>query len=76
MLFWLENPWINREEFVMAHIVELVPNDAEIEAMTTPKNRQAEKALQHKRQVKRRLEDYLERLELRRAMGLDDDDMF
>ena len=37
MLFWLENPWINREEFVMAHIVELVPNDAEIEAMTTQK---------------------------------------
>ncbi|GGZ09585.1 MULTISPECIES: PA3496 family putative envelope integrity protein [Shewanella] len=60
----------------MTHIVDLVPDDAEIEAMTTPKNRQAEHALKHRREVKRRLEDYLERLQLRKALGLDDDEEY
>ncbi|MDF0534727.1 hypothetical protein KDN34_02055 [Shewanella yunxiaonensis] len=60
----------------MAHIVDVVPDDAEIEAMTVPKNRQAERVLKHRREVKRRLEDYLERMQLRKALGLDDDEEF
>lgn len=58
----------------MAHITEVVPNDTELEAMTTPRNSKAAENLQHKREVKKRLEDYLERAELRRALG--DDDWF
>ncbi|QSX36778.1 hypothetical protein [Shewanella sedimentimangrovi] len=58
----------------MAHIVEVVPNDTEIEELTSPRNAQAAKALKHKREVKRRLEDYLERAELRKALGVDEDD--
>ncbi|ABI37622.1 PA3496 family putative envelope integrity protein [Shewanella xiamenensis] len=58
----------------MAHITEVVPNDTEIEAMTTPRNSKAAEAMQHKREIKKRLEDYLERAELRRALG--DDDFF
>lgn len=58
----------------MAHITEVVPNDTELEAMTTPRNGKAAENLQHKREVKKRLEDYLERAELRRALG--DDDLF
>ena len=57
----------------MAHIIEVVPNDTEIEAMTTPRNSKSAENMQHKREVKRRLEDYLERAELRRALGEDDD---
>lgn len=57
----------------MAHIIEVVPNDTEIEAMTTPRNSKAAEAMQHRREVKRRLEDYLEKAELRRALGEDDD---
>ncbi|MGL5668583.1 MAG: PA3496 family putative envelope integrity protein, partial [Shewanella sp.] len=53
----------------MAHITEVVPNDTEIEAMTTPRNSKAAEAMQHKREIKKRLEDYLERAELRRALG-------
>lgn len=61
-------------EFVMAHITEVVPNDTELEAMTTPRNSKAAEAMQHRREVKKRLEDYLERAELKRALG--DDDFF
>ena len=57
----------------MAHIIEVVPNDTEIDAMTTPRNSKAAEAMQHRREVKRRLEDYLEKAELRRALGEDDD---
>ncbi|QSX33332.1 hypothetical protein JYB87_16670 [Shewanella avicenniae] len=60
----------------MAHIFEVLPNDAEIEALTTPRNRQAAKALQHRREVRRRLDDCLERLQLRRALDLDEDESF
>ncbi|PTA51455.1 hypothetical protein C9I43_13630 [Shewanella morhuae] len=58
----------------MAHITEVVPNDTELEAMTNPKNSKAVETMQHRREVKRRLEDYLERAELKRALG--DDDFF
>lgn len=58
----------------MTHITEVVPNDTELEAMTTPRNSKSAEAMQHKREVKKRLEDYLERAELRRALG--DDDFF
>ncbi|MCK7630748.1 hypothetical protein MZ018_02490 [Shewanella sp. JNE10-2] len=58
----------------MAHIIEVVPNDTEIEAMTTPRNSKAAEAMQYKREIKKRLEDYLERAELRRALG--DDEFF
>ena len=60
----------------MAYIHEVLPNDNEIEAMTAPKNVRAAKALQHRRDVRRRLEDCLERLELRRALDLDEDETF
>ncbi|MGL5048142.1 MAG: PA3496 family putative envelope integrity protein [Shewanella sp.] len=58
----------------MAHIIEVVPNDAELEAMTTPRNSKAAEVMQHRREIKKRLEDYLERAELKRALG--DDDFF
>ncbi|MCE9685870.1 MULTISPECIES: PA3496 family putative envelope integrity protein [Shewanella] len=57
----------------MAHITEVVPDEMELEAMVSPRNRKAAEVMQHKRAVKRRLEDYLERAELRRALGEDDD---
>jgi hypothetical protein len=57
----------------MAHINEVVPDDTELEAMTTPRNSKSAESLQHRREIRRRLEDYLERAELRRALGEDDD---
>lgn len=33
----------------MAHITEVVPNDTELEAMTTPRNSKAAEAMQHRR---------------------------
>ncbi|AZQ09156.1 MULTISPECIES: hypothetical protein [Shewanella] len=60
----------------MARIIEVLPQDSEIEELTSPKNAQAAKALKHRREVKRRLDDYLERAELRRALGVDDDEDF
>lgn len=55
----------------MAHIIELVPNDAEIEAFTAPKNQQAADEIKHQREVKKRLEELLADAELKRAMGGD-----
>lgn len=55
----------------MAQIIELVPNDAEIEAFTAPKNQLAADELKHKREVKKRLEVLLAEAELQRAMGGD-----
>ncbi|WP_179079047.1 hypothetical protein [Shewanella sp. UCD-KL12] len=55
----------------MAQIIELVPNDAEIEAFTAPKNQQAADEIKHKREVKKRLEELLAEAELQRAMGGD-----
>lgn len=60
----------------MAYIHEVLPNDNEIEAMAAPRNVRAAKALQHRRDVRRRLEDCLERLELRRALDLDEDESY
>ncbi|ABV89044.1 PA3496 family putative envelope integrity protein [Shewanella pealeana] len=56
----------------MAQIIDLVPNDAEMEAYTTPKNQQAADELAHKKAVKKRLEDYLERAQLKRDLSEDD----
>lgn len=60
----------------MARIFEVLPQDSELEELTSPKNAKAAKALKHRREVKRRLDDYLERAELRKALGLDEDDDF
>ncbi|MCL2918545.1 PA3496 family putative envelope integrity protein [Shewanella litorisediminis] len=60
----------------MARIVEILPQDSEMEELTSPKNAQAAKALKRRQEVKRRLDDYLERAELKKALGLDDDDDF
>ncbi|MCL1142290.1 PA3496 family putative envelope integrity protein [Shewanella gaetbuli] len=58
----------------MANINERVPDDTEIDAMTSPRNAKSAENLRHKRQVKRRLDDYLEQAQLRKAIG--DDDFF
>ena len=55
----------------MAQIIELVPNDREIEAFTSPRNPQTADELQHRREVKKRLEELLAAAELKRAMGGD-----
>ncbi len=55
----------------MAQIIDLVPNDAEIEAMTAPKNQRAADDLQHRREVKKRLEERLAAAALQRAIGRD-----
>ncbi|MEZ9370093.1 hypothetical protein [Shewanella sp. 10N.286.52.B9] len=56
----------------MANITETIPNDTEIEAMVSPKNQRSAEIIEHKRQVKRRLDDYLEQAELRKSLGEDD----
>lgn len=56
----------------MANITERVPDDTEIEAMASPRSAKGAENLQHKRQVKRRLEDFLEQAQLRKAIGDDD----
>ena len=58
----------------MANLSERVLDDTEMDAMTTPRNVKSAETLQHKRQVKRRLEDFLEQAQLRKAIG--DDDFF
>ncbi|WP_168926931.1 PA3496 family putative envelope integrity protein [Shewanella donghaensis] len=58
----------------MANITETIPNDTEIDAMVSPKNRRSAEIIERKRQVKRRLDEYLEQAELRRSIG--DDDFF
>ncbi len=57
----------------MTQLLDVIPNDAEIEAITKPTNPKDACELQHRREVKKRLEDLLERSELKRAMG---DDFF
>ncbi len=57
----------------MTQLLDVIPNDAEIEAITKPKNPKDACDLQHRREVKRRLEELLEQTELKRAMG---DDFF
>ena len=59
---------------MMANLTDRVPDDTEIESIVSPRNPKAAENLQHKRQVKRRLEDYLEQAQLRKAIG--DDDFF
>ncbi|MCL1065771.1 hypothetical protein L2735_02980 [Shewanella olleyana] len=56
----------------MAEIIDLVITDAEVEAFEKPSNQKAKEDIQHRREVKRRLEDYLEAQQLKRAMGGDD----
>ncbi|MBR9728548.1 PA3496 family putative envelope integrity protein [Shewanella intestini] len=56
----------------MAQLINAIPNDAEINAMTQPKNPQAAEELQHRKCVKKRLDEYLEAQQLKRAMGDDD----
>ncbi|WP_167496055.1 MULTISPECIES: PA3496 family putative envelope integrity protein [Shewanella] len=58
----------------MANLTDRVPDDTEIDAMTAPRNVKSAETLLHKRQVKRRLEDFLEQAQLRKAIG--DDDFF
>jgi hypothetical protein len=58
----------------MANFTDRVPDDTEIDAMTTPRNVKSAESLQHRRQIKRRLEDFLERAQLRKAIG--DEDLF
>ncbi|MCG9695515.1 hypothetical protein [Shewanella sp. Isolate11] len=55
----------------MAQLLDVIPNDAEIEAITMPKNPKAACELQHRREVKKRLEEILEQAALKRAMGGD-----
>ena len=56
----------------MAEIIDLVPNDAEIDAFEKSTNPKVKEDMLHRREVKRRLEDYLEAQQLKRAMGGDD----
>ncbi|MCK8045848.1 MULTISPECIES: PA3496 family putative envelope integrity protein [Shewanella] len=56
----------------MAQTFELVPNDAEMEAYTTPKDQQSADELARKKAVKKRLEDYLEQAQLKRDLSEDD----
>ncbi|MCZ4337173.1 hypothetical protein [Shewanella colwelliana] len=55
----------------MAQLIDFIPNDSEIEAMTAPRNAKAACELQHRREVKKRLEERLEAAALKRAMGGD-----
>ncbi|GIU50851.1 MULTISPECIES: PA3496 family putative envelope integrity protein [Shewanella] len=56
----------------MAEIIDLVLMDAEVEALEKPSNQKAKEDMLHRREVKRRLEDYLEAQQLKRDMGGDD----
>ncbi|ARD21251.1 MULTISPECIES: PA3496 family putative envelope integrity protein [Shewanella] len=56
----------------MAEIIEFVPSNTEIDGFEKPSNPKAKEDIQHRREVKRRLEDYLEAQQLKRAMGEDD----
>ncbi|MGI2260419.1 PA3496 family putative envelope integrity protein [Shewanella sp. GXUN23E] len=49
-----------------------VEDDLEMDDVSQPQNPQAAKSMEQKRQLKRRLDDYFEQRELRRALGLDD----
>ncbi|MCC4833153.1 hypothetical protein Q4601_16075 [Shewanella sp. 1_MG-2023] len=56
----------------MAEIIDLVPNNTEIDGFDKPSTPKAKEDMLHRREVKRRLEDYLEAQQLKRAMGGDD----
>ena len=57
----------------MPQIVDTVAgDDLEMDDMSQPSNPQAAKSMEQKRKLKRRLDDYFEQRELRRALGLDD----
>ncbi|MDR8522184.1 PA3496 family putative envelope integrity protein [Shewanella fidelis] len=56
----------------MAQTFELVPNDAELEAYTSPKDQQTAEELARKKAVKKRLEDYLEQAQLKRDLSDDE----
>jgi hypothetical protein len=58
----------------MANLTDRVPDDTEIDSMVTPRNSKSAESLQHRREVRRRLEDFLEKAQLRKAIG--DDDFF
>ncbi|ARD20982.1 MULTISPECIES: hypothetical protein [Shewanella] len=60
----------------MANITESIPNDTEIDAMVSPRNKRSAEIIERKRQVKRRLDDYLEQAELRKSLGDDLEDDF
>ena len=49
-----------------------VEDDLEMDDMSQPQNPQAAQSMEQKRRLKRRLDDYFEQRELRRALGLDD----
>ncbi|WP_165399028.1 MULTISPECIES: hypothetical protein [Shewanella] len=51
----------------MAQVINVIPNDAEINAIAQPKNQQAAEELARRKNVKRRLDDYLERQQLKQA---------
>ncbi|ACA88608.1 MULTISPECIES: hypothetical protein [Shewanella] len=55
----------------MAQMIDLVPDDLEIEAIAQPSNRKEMDDLMRRRNVKKRLEDVLAEAELQRAMGGD-----
>lgn len=57
----------------MTHILDIVPNDAELEAMAQPRNQNKQKMLQKKRDAKKRLDSMLDELQLKRAIGADAD---
>ncbi|WP_165398981.1 MULTISPECIES: PA3496 family putative envelope integrity protein [Shewanella] len=57
----------------MANLTEHVPNDTELEEMAKPRNVKKAQALEHKRAVRRKLDDYLEDAQLRR--DIEDDFM-
>ncbi|WP_119967695.1 hypothetical protein [Shewanella japonica] len=60
----------------MANITESIPNDTEIDAMVSPRNKRSAEIIERKRQVKRRLDDYLEQAELRKSLSDDLEDDF
>lgn len=55
----------------MTKIIETLPDDNEIEELTNPKNMQAAKKMEQKRTIKRKLDDFIEQMELNKALGTD-----
>lgn len=56
----------------MTQIVDTFTDELEIDFISTQAVSQSEQNLQHKREVKRRLDEYFEQMQLNRALGLDD----
>ncbi|MFC3186165.1 hypothetical protein ACFOD0_04555 [Shewanella intestini] len=57
----------------MANLTEHVPNDIELEEMSKPRNIKAAQVLEHKREVRRKLDDFLDNAQLRK--DIEDDFM-